>query len=162
MDHVFYKCESDCMGCHICRGGLQICTHCRRAEGDLEPECPGVLTEEESQRLVMTLEQGRASDLEREVYSHEIWDVPAELTLKHNTQRKVAQHVTREYYRSISYINVGFWGAHVQIRVFDGLWERIWTWRKWSFILYKSKPLHDRRWMLLRKRQPLLKGWCYA
>jgi len=42
MDHVAFKCETDCgQGCMFCGGGLFCCTECIGFEGTLTSECPG-------------------------------------------------------------------------------------------------------------------------
>lgn len=43
MDHQYLK-HRDCelMHCHICDGGLAVCTVCKGAEGSLPTECPGL------------------------------------------------------------------------------------------------------------------------
>jgi len=37
--HNFHACDSE--RCHICAGGLALCTVCRAAEGELLSSCPG-------------------------------------------------------------------------------------------------------------------------
>ena len=41
MDHVAFKCETDCEGCIFCGGGLFHCTKCDGFECSLTSECPG-------------------------------------------------------------------------------------------------------------------------
>jgi len=40
--HKFYECDPPCPGiCAYCTGGLAFCTVCRKAEAELEENCPG-------------------------------------------------------------------------------------------------------------------------
>lgn len=44
--HILHRCSRDgCFnedhGCHICRGGLALCTVCGGAEAAMPKECPG-------------------------------------------------------------------------------------------------------------------------
>ncbi len=43
MEHQFERHDGGCeiMHCHICDGGLAVCTVCRGGEGSLPTECPG-------------------------------------------------------------------------------------------------------------------------
>lgn len=44
MRHHIYEEHENCqeLHCHICDGGLAVCTVCGGAEGSLTTECPGV------------------------------------------------------------------------------------------------------------------------
>jgi hypothetical protein len=38
--HHWAHCH-ECNGCHLCRGGLGVCTVCHGIEGSLATDCPG-------------------------------------------------------------------------------------------------------------------------
>lgn len=50
--HTLYKCPDSCEGCHICDGGLALCTVCKGAEGSLPTECPGYAMDGSTQEAV--------------------------------------------------------------------------------------------------------------
>jgi hypothetical protein len=40
--HHLAKCENRaCRGCHLCEGGLALCTRCGGYEGSMPSDCPG-------------------------------------------------------------------------------------------------------------------------
>ena len=39
--HWAHCTRKDCTGCHLCHGGLGICTTCGGMEGSLTTDCPG-------------------------------------------------------------------------------------------------------------------------
>lgn len=51
--HKWRRCTSRyCTGCHLCHGGLALCSRCGGAEGSLPTDCPGERMSEEQDKAV--------------------------------------------------------------------------------------------------------------
>lgn len=50
--HTPMTCKPGCLGCHLCDGGLVLCTVCGCAEGSLPTHCPGHTVHNEQQEQI--------------------------------------------------------------------------------------------------------------